>query len=227
MCSTFKWILAAAILAAAEQGNFQLSDKVEFTEKDLLENAPITRTAAARGSMTVAELTAAAVTHSDNLAANLLLSKIGGPSGLTAFIRAHGDQVTRLDRDEPMLNTNLVGDPRDTTSPAAMANSLASLLTTPVLTAQSRERLFGWMIDCHTGADRIRKGLPNGWRCGDKTGTCGQRGAVNDVAILWPPGGSPVLAAVYLSDSSAPVAELAAAHARIGQLIAARILQTV
>ena len=54
-------------------------------------------------------------------AANLLLPMVGGPEGLTAFMRAHGDSVTRLDRNEPALNENAPDDPRDTTTPAAMA----------------------------------------------------------------------------------------------------------
>nr|MDQ6121472.1 serine hydrolase [Klebsiella pneumoniae subsp. pneumoniae] len=55
--------------------------------------------------MTVAELSAAAVQYSDNAAANLLLKELGGPAGLTAFMRSIGDTTFRLDRWELELNS--------------------------------------------------------------------------------------------------------------------------
>ncbi|WP_228305384.1 serine hydrolase, partial [Klebsiella aerogenes] len=67
--------------------------------------------------MTVAELSAAAVQYSDNAAANLLLKELGGPAGLTAFMRSIGDTTFRLDRWELELNSAIPGDARDTSSP--------------------------------------------------------------------------------------------------------------
>ena len=131
---------------------------------------------------------------SDNTAANLLLVRLGGPAGFTDFLRAHGDVVSHLDRNEPTLNTNLPGDPRDTTSPRAMVATLRTLLTTPALSPLSRERLITWMVSCETGRERLRAGLPPAWRVGDKTGT-GDRGAACDVAIAWPTNRGPVLMA--------------------------------
>ena len=117
MCSSFKWVLAAAVLAAADRGSLALDQRVPITPSDLLGNSPVSRRRAGEGASTVVELAEAAVTVSDNTAANLLLRLIGGPPGLTQFFRALGDPVSRLDRDEPALNTNLPNDPQDTTSP--------------------------------------------------------------------------------------------------------------
>lgn len=101
LCSTFKWLLAAAVLARVKAGDFALADTVAITDADLQEYAPAARQNLARGAMTVQEMCAASVELSDNTAANLLLVKIGGPAGLTAFLRGTGDDVTRLDRNEP------------------------------------------------------------------------------------------------------------------------------
>ena len=73
-------------------------------------------------------LCAAAVEVSDNTAANLLLGLAGGPAGLTASLRRYGDRITRLDRNEVSLNTNLPGDPRDTTTPDAMVATMRKTL---------------------------------------------------------------------------------------------------
>jgi beta-lactamase class A len=111
--------------------------------------------------MTVDALCAAAIEYSDNTAANLLLDTIGGPHGLTGFVRSLGDPVTRLDRNEPTLNTAINGDERDTTTPASMLNNIKSLLLGQTLSAATREWLEGWLDKNTTGDKRLRAGLPS------------------------------------------------------------------
>ncbi|HVZ29435.1 MAG TPA: serine hydrolase, partial [Asticcacaulis sp.] len=119
MCSTFKWVLVTAVLQQVDQARIELSQGVPYTQKDLLPFAPETTKHVAEGSMTISDLCSAAVTLSDNTAANLLYSFVGGPAGLTSFVRLLGDTTTQFDRMEPELNSNVAGDPRDTTTPAA------------------------------------------------------------------------------------------------------------
>jgi len=171
--------------------------------------------------LSIRELCAAAVELSDNVAANLLLPLIGGPAGLTAFMRESGDTVTRLDRNEPELNSNLPDDLRDTSSPRALVESMQRLLLGPRLAAPSRAALIAWLTNSRTGLQRLRAGLPADWRAGDKTGT-GPRGAVNDAAIAWPAGRAPILIAVLMSGSPHPAALLGEAHAQIARLVAQR-----
>jgi beta-lactamase class A len=222
LCSTFKWMLAACVLERVERGQLTLDRLVEYGQGDLLDHAPATRENLPAGSMSVEALCRASVIVSDNTAANLLLNLTGGPAALTEFLRRHGDAVTRLDRLEPELNSNLPGDPRDTTTPRAMAQSMQALLLGDALSPGSRERLVGWLKETGTGLRRLRAGLPANWAAGDKTGT-GLNGAANDVAIAWPPDASPLLIAAYLSGSSAPPEELDAAHAGIAREIVRRI----
>jgi beta-lactamase class A len=219
MCSTFKWALAAAVIARVDRAQLSLDARVPYRTTDLLDHSPITREHVTDGSMTIEDLARASVTVSDNAAANLLLEKVGGPAGFTEFVRSAGDLVTRLDRDEPSLNENAPGDPRDTTSPRAMVELMRRALCSDVLSAGGRERLMSWLRACETGKERLRAGLPGGWTVGDKTGT-GMRGAANDVAIALPPGRRPILIASYMSDGDADLDALAAAHADVGRLVA-------
>ncbi len=218
MCSTFKLMLAAAVLAQVEGGHLTLDQPVAFSPAALLPNSPACEAQAQQGALSLEEMLEAAVTVSDNTAANCLLPLVGGPSGLTAYLRTLGDERTRLDRLELELNSNTPGDARDTTTPNAMLADLRTVLLGERLAQTSRSRLLRWMRACRTGRDRLRAGLPRGWDAGDKTGT-GPRGAVNDVAILYPPGRAPLLVACYLTGSAAPVAALSAVHARIGALV--------
>ncbi len=219
MCSTFKWVLAAAVLARVDRTDLSLSERLRYGSTDLLEYAPVTREHLAEGAMTVDDLARAAVTVSDNTAANLLLAKVGGPKSVTQFVRALGDPVTRLDRDEESLNENQPGDVRDTTSPRAMVGLMREVLCGDVLSSASRERLLGWLRACKTGKNRLRAGFPQDWRVGDKTGT-GERAAVNDVAVAFPPGRAPILVASYMSDGHAEFETLVAAHAEVAWVVA-------
>ncbi len=218
MCSTFKAPLAAAILAKVDAGALQLDQRVPYTQADLLSYAPVARERVAEGALPIRDLCAAAVEVSDNTAANLLLPLLDGPAGFTRWLRSTGDRVTRLDRNEPELNSNLAGDERDTTTPHAMAVTFDRLLTQDVLSEGSRREFATWLENATPGRKRIRAGLPSSWRAGDKTGT-GPNGAVNDVAIVWPPNRAPIVLAIYMTGSSRPSAELEPYHARIGALL--------
>ncbi len=218
MCSTFKLLLAACILKRVDAGEDQLGRSISYTNKDLPEYAPVTRSHVREGAMPVGALCAAAIEVSDNAAANLLLAQVGGPEGLTEFIRSLGNQVTRLDRTEPELNTALPGDPRDTTSPAAMLDSMAKLLTGNALSQDSQNQLSMWLEQSTTGKNRLRAGMPRTWRAGDKTGT-GDHGAMGDIGIFWPPGRKPILIAAYLMEGNAPADRREGAFAAVAREI--------
>lgn len=143
--------------------------------------------------MTVADLCHAAITQSDNTAGNLVLRQIGGPAGLTAFLRTLGDRVSRSDRWETALNDWRPGEKRDTTAPRPWANDLRALTTGDALVPADRRRLIGWMKATVTGDKRIRAGLPKSWTVGDKTGTAGVYGNANDIAIAYPKSGAPLI----------------------------------
>ncbi len=219
MCSTFKWLLAAQCLSLSDKGELRLNEQLKFTASDLLDYAPAAKASLEKGAMTVADCCKAMVEISDNTAANLVLARLGGPPAFTAFCRSIGDERTRLDRNEPSLNTNFAGDQRDTTTPRAMAQTLRKvLLTGDVLSLPARDTLIGWMVASKTGLDRLRAGLPRDWKVGDKTGT-GTGGAINDVAIVWPPGRAPIVIAAYLIGSTADVAALNNVHAEVARMV--------
>lgn len=219
MCSSFKTLAAGFILARADQGAEKLDRRIVVAQKDIIAHSPVTKEHIGGNGMTIAELCAATMTTSDNAAANLLLESFGGPPALTAWLRTIGDETTRLDRNEPGLNEAQKGDPRDTTTPAAMLETLGKLAFGPALTETSRKLLVEWMVANTTGDLRIRAGLPKGWKVGDKTGTNGN-GAASDIAIVWPEGRRPLLLAVYIAEATAPLAELNTVFADVGRMAA-------
>ncbi len=218
MCSTFKLALAAMVLDTDG-----LRDQtLPFGPADILSYAPYAKERVAAGQMQALEAARHAVTISDNTAANLLLSRLGGPEGFTRWLREKGDSQTRLDRNEPTLNENAPGDPRDTTTPEASAELAYSLLWGEHLAAADRELLQYWMVETPTGQARLRDGLPDNLRAGDKTGTCGSDGqrAVSDIAFVETPDGTRFVLAAYLDRPAGETAQAEAALSHVAQAVA-------
>lgn len=222
MGSTYKMLAAAAVLARVDAGKDSQDRRIRFARQDLVTYSPATEKQVGGDGMTLAALCEAAITLSDNTAGNLLLGAIGGPEGLTAYLRSIGDNTTRLDRTEPTLNEARPGDPRDTTSPAAMVADLRVLALGSGLSASSRLQLRKWLRDNRTGDARLRARLPPGWHAGEKTGTAAN-GTSNDVGLLWPPSGTPVLVAAFLTQGSPDGATRDAALAEVGAVVAAAL----
>lgn len=196
MCSVFKTLVVAAVLRELDRDGEFLAERIRYTQKDVAEAlwAPETRKHIADG-MTIAELCDAAITQSDNAAANLLLRELGGPTAVTRFCRSIGDRTTRLDRWEPHLNSAEPWRVEDTTSPRAIGRTYARLVLGNTLSLRDRGQLTAWLRANTTSTHRFRAGLPASWTLGDKTGA-GDYGTNNDVGIAWTPDGTPIVMAV-------------------------------
>lgn len=217
LCSTFKTVLAATVLDQSRRVPGLLDRRVPVREADLLSHAPVARRHAGK-DLTVRDLCRATIITSDNTAANLLFDVVGGPPAVTAFLRAHGDSVTRSDRLEPDLNSFAEGDPRDTTTPAAMAATLQRLVLGDALAPAARQQLADWLIDNETGDACLRAGLGARWRVGDKTGSNGED-ARNDTAVLWPMGGgAPWVITAYLQAADISNDQRASVLAQVGRI---------
>jgi beta-lactamase class A len=184
LCSTYKVMLGAAVLARSVERPALLCQRMTYGQAEIsgAGYTPVTQKHISTG-MTVTELCAAAIQDSDDAAANLLVRLMGGPSEVNAFARSIGDVDFRLDRYEQELNTAVPNDLRDTTTPFAMANSLRVLVLGNALRAHQRAQLVGWLGNC------------------TKTGT-GDYGTTNDIAVLWPSGGGgPMVLSVYYTQA--------------------------
>jgi beta-lactamase class A len=225
MCSTFKAFLVAALLDKVQRNALQLDAMVAISKADLVGYAPVVEPKIPDGEISRLELCRAAVTLSDNAAANLLLHDIGGPAELTRYMRRLGDRITRMDRTEPTLNApEWPADTRDTSTPLAFVRSLRKVLFGNVLEPQYAAQLLDWLKDTHTGDARIRAGVPTGWDVGDKTGTSIDAvGATNDVAVFKPPGGRVQMLSVFVDAPKLSGAEREAVIADVARAVAAQL----
>ncbi|HUC50987.1 MAG TPA: class A beta-lactamase [Xanthobacteraceae bacterium] len=224
LCSTFKVLAVSAVLKRVEAGREHLDRRFAIKHSDLVAYSPVLKDRIG-DTMTLGDLCAAAMTESDNTAADLVLKSLGGPAAVTAYARTIGDTTTHLDNSEPLLNrAKPFGLSRsDTTSPSAMVNDLQTLVLGNALTPSSRDQLKAWLLACKTGDKRLRAGLPDGWQCGDKTGSDESRGSTNDIGVLWPPQRPPVIVAAYLTQTKAKYEDREAALANVARAVVATL----
>lgn len=218
MNSTVKMPICGAILAGVDAGRISLSETLPIRRADLVSHAPVTKPRVSQ-AMSIADLCFATLDQSDNPAANLLITRLGGPAGVTQFFRSIGDPVSRLDRLEPGLNSAPAGDPRDTTTPAAMAATMETLLLGTSLTPASRAQLTEWMRHGGVTGALLRKSAPADWQIADKSGAGDN--TRNLVALITPSGRAPWIAAIYLGDAETDFATRNKALAEIGAAVVA------
>lgn len=222
LCSTFKVLAAGFVLARVDAGKENLERRVVYDKDKLVTYSPETEQHVGGEGMSIGELCKAAITLSDNTAGNLLLESFDGPKELTNWLRTLGDGSTRLDRWEPDLNEAKRGDPQDTTTPDAMLDTLGNMTLGSVLSEPSQNKLVEWMVGSTTGGARLRAGLPDDWKIGDKTGT-GRNGSAADIAIMWPPGHGPILVTTYVAEAKVPVSEINPIFAEVGRIVAGMV----
>jgi beta-lactamase class A/beta-lactamase class A CARB-5 len=212
MASTFKVLACAALLAS------DVPDAATLRVEALQDHSPVTK-GLINQAVSPYQMCEATMRTSDNTAANLVLEAIGGPQAVTQFVRGLGDTVTLLDRQEPELNQGIPGDPRDTTTPRAMAETLHRLVLGDGLAAPDQGVLAEWLKANDVGGPLLRAGIPQDWTIGDRTGA-GGHGTRGVVAVMWPPGRSPIVAAIYMTGTEASMDKRNAAIAALGRVIA-------
>jgi beta-lactamase class A len=218
LCGQYKLLACAALLSRADEGKVDMQSTVSVHASQLLPMSPVTSQDAGARRLSLAQLCEAALTQNDDTAGNLILHRVGGPEGLTDFIRYQGDPTSRSDRPSPGVMDVAAGDPRDTTTPRAMGEHIWALLFGETLSVTSQRLLLAWLLANRTGNDRLRARLPRGWVVADKT-AIGHNGSLNDVAVVWPTNHRPLIASVFVTDTNAPMEQRNAAVARIGSLL--------
>jgi beta-lactamase class A len=222
--STHKAFACAALLAKVDEKSLTLDQPVSIRKEMLVPYSPITEKSLAPQTITFGDVCHAAVSYSDNTAANVVFDAIGGPTGFTSYMRSIGDEKTRLDRKEPELNEATPGDVHDTTTPNAIVNSLRKILLGDVLSVSSRAELTQWMLTDQVAGALLRASLPSDWKIADKTGAGGY-GSRSIVAVIWPPSKQPLVVGIYVTQTKASMQASNQAIAKIGTALKEAIVQ--
>lgn len=216
MNSTVKTPICAAVLARHDAGELSLSETLRVNQQDILSYAPVTEKKVG-AELTLADLCRAALDMSDNTATNMLIHRLGGPQAVTEYLRNIGDETSRLDRREPELNTFAPDDLRDTTTPAAMTETLRRLLLGDALSPAARTQLAEWMSTGGVTGNLLRADAPDGWQVFDKSGAGSH--TRNIIAVIIPEGSAPWIVTIFISDAEADFTTRNAALQEIGSAV--------
>lgn len=111
---------------------------------------------------------------------------------------------TLNDEERKAAAKKFAADPRDTSTPDAMAELLVKIYRKDLLKRESAELLYDIMRRCQTGDARLKGILPAGTEVAHKTGTIG--GTTNDVGIITlPDNAGHVAIAVFIKVSEKEV----------------------
>jgi beta-lactamase class A len=205
MASTSKVAIVATFLDGVDKGFYRLDEQFPMmvpvrSPKFSSAKAPV-REGATYSARYLIERT---LIYSDNQATDALLAVVGGPNAVNRWMRATGIAGFRIDRDIATLvrddgeyNPAHTVDPRDSATPAAMAQFLAGLYKGRWLSQSSRNFLFATMERCATGKNRIPGMMPADARVAHKTGSLNNTSS--DIGVIETPDGRAIAVAIYVT----------------------------
>jgi beta-lactamase class A len=128
-----------------------------------------------------------------------------GPS-MTVFGAVPEKDKASIGAKGSMPNPAFDDDPRDQSTPTAMADLLTRIFNGKALSPESTRVIIGIMERCRTSPGRLKGILPRGTLVAHKTGTIG--GTANDVGVMTLPGkAGQIVIAVYVKKSMAPTTD--------------------
>ncbi len=217
LMSTFKTLACAKLLHDNQITKGMMDKTYPVTAEAILDYAPVFKDKVGT-EVSLKDACFATMTTSDNSAANFVLAHIGGAEGVTKFLIDNGDNVTRLDRIEPLLNEATPGDKRDTTTPYAMNETITKLVLGDALNPASKAQLTEWMKANKVSNGLFRSVLPQGWVIADRSGAGGY-GSRGITAVVWNEQKQPLVISVYLTGTEASIPERDKEIAKIGNAI--------
>jgi beta-lactamase class A len=236
MQSVFKLPLALAVLHLAETGKLlpsqspgeSMSNTLDRTVRFLPEDriprtySPLQdRNPEANVDVSLRELIELSVGQSDNVASDMLLRIVGGPTVVQDYVRSLGITGFQLQDSERGLNRDPTAMYRNWIEPAAAVQLLERLITNPPLSSEANDFLLRTLTASTTGPNRLRAGLPKGAVLSHKTGTSGEHNgkaeATNDIGLSTLPDGRCLAVAVFVTDARANEATRDSVIARIGR----------
>ncbi|OOF66367.1 class A beta-lactamase [Rodentibacter sp. Ppn85] len=213
--STHKAFVCGIALDLSEDNLLSFNYQFPIQSSDIVSYSPITQH---KTAMSLTELCSAAVSYSDNTAANLIVKQIGGVKVVSNYFKRQGLTQTRLDRTEPEMNRDNLKKGLDLTTPIEAVQLLHQFIFGDLLTQASKVRLTQWMLDDQVANDLLRSTLPRDWKIADKTGA-GSHGSRSIISVFWKPDGTAYLLSIYLTNTQATMEQRNQAIAEIGKAI--------
>jgi beta-lactamase class A len=225
MQSVFKLPLALTVLHEVEQGRMSLDQPIRFKPEDRIlpkVYSPLQAKYPAAGvDVPLRDLLEAAVSVSDNVAADILLRIGGGTKAVSEYMVSLGVVGFQLQDGEKALHGKVALQYRNWFEPVGAVQLLRRISDSSPLTVEHTKLLLGWMQE-PVRSDRLGAELPATVRVAHKSGTSdvddGVAHATNDIGLIWLPDGRQMAIAVFVTDSVADMSTRQKVIARIAKV---------
>jgi beta-lactamase class A/beta-lactamase class A VEB len=210
MQSVFKFPIALTILHQVDQGRISLNKDITLTKTNLKENtySPIHDKYPGGVTLKLSELLKYSVSKSDNIATDVLLKLIGGPTVVEHYIKSNGIRNISIKYNEKEQNSRWENQYRNWITPVASNQLLKTFFDNGHKQLSKKSHQFIWkaMKTTTTGQNSIRAGIPAGATVAHKTGYSGINskgitGALNDIGIVFLPNGKYFYLSVFVCNS--------------------------
>ena len=225
MQSVFKFPLAVTALHIVEVGKLSLEQPVRFLPSDRILPriySPLQdKYPDGNVDVPLRELLRLTASLSDNVAADIVLRRIGGPAVVNGYMESLRVTGFHLQDDEQAVARDNSLQYRNWFEPAGAVQLLRRISDNSPLTEEHTRMLLQWMQETPTGTHRIKGGLPAGTMVMHKTGSSGTKdgvtAATNDVGLITLPDRRRLAIAIFVTDSAADEATREAVIARIAK----------
>lgn len=234
MQSVFKLPLAVTALHLVEQGKFPLDQPVHFFLGDRI--LPYTYSPLqdkypdADVEVPLQELLRLSTSFSDNVAADIVLQLVGGPSRVNSYMTSIGVTGFHLQDSEHALHYDPTAQYRNWFEPTGAVQLLRLLSDQSPLTPEHTRLLLQWMQQTPHGGRQLKGNLPPRTIVMHKTGSSGTRDGItavtNDIGLITLPDGRRLAVAVFVTDSAADTVTRDSVIARIAKAAYDEAIQT-
>jgi beta-lactamase class A/beta-lactamase class A VEB len=211
MQSVFKFHIGLAMLSEIDKGKFSLDQKIKIEQKDLLPGlySPIREKYPTGATLKLSEILEYTVSESDNVGCEVLLRMLGGPKAVEDYFIKNKFRDVSIKINEEVMQANWDLQFQNWTTPKAANRVLSSFYNNDkkMLSEKSYDFIWRTMKETKTGVNRLKGQLPEGTFVAHKTGTSGMNrttgitAAVNDIGIVFLPGGRHFFISVFVTNS--------------------------
>jgi len=209
--SVFKFHIALAVLSQIDNGKFNLNQKIKIEKKDLIPDlySPIRDEYPNGATLALSKILAYTVSQSDNVGCEVLLKLIGGPEVVEKYCKDNGikDISIKINEEEQQANWDLQF--QNWTTPKAANEILEKFYSNKSNLLSKKSHHFIWKVmkGTETGQNRLKGQLPKRTIVAHKTGSSGANkegltAAVNDIGIVFLPGGQHYYISVFVTNST-------------------------
>lgn len=209
LMSVFKFHVVTTVLEKMDREHISLDSMVVLKPCHLKENtySPLrSKYPNQNVCLSIGEVIEYTISHSDNNTCDWLIDFAGGINKVDSFMKSIGIDSISLTETEDNMHKDIMLCYNNWATPLSVAKSMMMIYENNILTKDKLRFLEKTMLECSTGLDKLKSGLPDNVMFGHKTGSSdrtpqGVKIGDNDAGVIYMPDGEKCYLTVLIKDS--------------------------